>query len=199
MPPTVYTYTHTQAPLGSRRPCPAPSSSLRTLSRSSTPSSRPWPATRCALIYCHLHAHLYGLTTIPFIHPPATAITTPTYIWTHHHSTTHPHKTYKQTNIHTPRHPPQTHPPQTVFLRDLFAGEGKVVLTPEDCQVPHPICDLSLEAYPDAPICPPTSYKARGPSFPILCFPLLAFLCFALLAGWLACVWCMQLWVMSTD
>lgn len=60
----------------------------------------------------------------------------------------------------TPTNP--TKPPnQTTFLRDLFAGEQKVVLTPEDCKAPYPICDLSLESYPDAPICPPSSFKAR--------------------------------------
>lgn len=168
MPPTEHTYTHTQAPPGSRRPCPAPSSSLRTSSRSSTPSSRPWPATRCALIYygpsnllpSPLHAHIYGLTTIQFI-PPLLLL-----------SPLHAHLYGLTTIPFTHTHPHKTHTTQTVFLRDLFAGEGKVVLTPEDCQVPHPICDLSLEAYPDAPICPPTSYKASF-FYVFLSFPLL--------------------------
>lgn len=53
------------------------------------------------------------------------------------------------------------HNHQTVFLRDAFAGEEKVVLKPEDCKTNFPICDTSLESYPDAPICPPTSFKAR--------------------------------------
>lgn len=56
-----------------------------------------------------------------------------------------------------------TPPRQTVFLRDVFANEEKVVLTPEDCASPYPICDKSLEMYPSAPICQLSSFKVPRP------------------------------------
>ena len=46
---------------------------------------------------------------------------------------------------------------QTVFLRDLFAGEHKIVKTAADCQTPYPICGLALEGA--APICPSSAFK----------------------------------------